>query len=347
MGKQAIIIVLAFVIIAGALFSLMGRKQFDATVEVADTHYSLLARQLANSRVQQAITLLAENLNHNIANPERRRNLDTGFPTVSATLQIDTDENFYIVRATATIEGISYESQVKLSFDTGDDGEQVPVPSGTPLVTLMSDRVNFKAMQPNFNSGNIGHSGNTLTGYSELCSDGTVLIGGHQIRLVNERNNVIQEPLIIYTTKNLFLHGTFLATPGTDVYIITTGRFVAGQANSGTAVPLVGAVIGSNINLIALGQHISCNDGACCPTNPNSLNSHTPHLSMLRTEHNNAKIRIRDIRFGTDRDITLADIRTSIPPDILERINEGGGNDPLSGDLGGIVSWQSRSTGRE
>ena len=347
MGKQTIIMVLAFIIIAGVLFSITGRKQFVASVEVADTHHSLQARQLANSRVKKAINILTENLNHNIANPDNRRNLDTGFPTVFATLQIDEDDEFYIIRATATIEGISYESEVKLCYVLGDDGLPVPVPNGTPLVTLAGNRINFKAMQPNFNSGNIGHAGNILRSSSDLDEEGTVLVGGHQIRLVNERNNVINEPLIIYTTKNLFLHGTFLANPDVDVYIITTGRFVAGQANSGTAVPLLGAVIGSNINLIALGQHIDCNDNRCCPTNPNSLNNHTPNLSMLRTEHNSAQIRIRDVTSGTDRNITLADIGTSIPPDILDQINPGNDNDALSGEVGGIISWQSRSTGRE
>jgi hypothetical protein len=311
MGKTTLILAITFVLIIGGILTLTNRRQGETLESVTELYHAQQARQEANSLAQEGITVLRQNIN------DERPDLTVGAPQgVTISHVVDDDDEFFVILATATVDGVTYETEAIYGYTSGTPSSFQPG-SLEQFFILRNDRIDFIDPHPNFNSANFNHSHNHLT-YSQLSEYSNVFFHNRPMRFAVATNVVIQGSFIIYSTADIYLHGTIRVAPGAELIIVSETAIVGGKkVDNNFTNPDSGAVIptGSNVKLYA-------------PT--------------LRSEANN------NIRIGAANGPALTTVShpnifsMNLPGHYSEMENPGGETEGTAEQLGTLRSWHSR-----
>ena len=243
MGKTTILMVLAFVMIVGSIFTVTARRQASAEQSSEDLHYSQLARQTANSLAQEAIAMIKQG----VENEVEPQNITGRPPAIVITYHEGDDERFTIV-TTATVNGLTYQTEVEVPFSAGMPDKYQP-PQNQQFFVLRNDRIDFITPQ-SFESSNFQHAHNSVTydkietGYSQM------FYHTQPMRFAVANGVVVNGNIIIFCEQDIYLNGTIRTAPGSSITFVSKTAIRGGKkVDGGMSTPDTGAVALPNNNI--------------------------------------------------------------------------------------------------
>ena len=245
MGNKVIILLVVFVIIIGSVFSLLVRRQLEAADSVTYLHQEHQAKQLANSYAQEGIVRLRDNA-------DKGKPYNHDIPSYISIGQID---EFYTVTAVATVDGVTYQTNVMLELIPGAPGRFEPA-SQEQFFLLTQNTIELIRPHPNFNSALFEHGHNIKNNlpFNRLSEYQNIIYNNRPMRFANTSGNTINTSLILYSTDDIYLHGTFETLPGVEVILISEKKIIGGKkADNNITNPEAGAVIGHGVRLYSKG----------------------------------------------------------------------------------------------
>jgi len=307
MGNQVVILVVVFVLITGSIFTFTNRKLRIASDTVVELHHSQQARQLANSYIQDGIVLLRDNVSN-------KRPYNQGIPPH---INVNHEDETYTVTATATVEGITFQSEVVLEAIPGLPGRFEPA-SQEQFFLLTQNTIELIRPHPNFNSALFEHNHNIRNNlpYNELSDYQNIIYNNQPMRFANTTGNLINTSIILYSTEDIYLHGTIETLPGVEVILISEKRLIGGKkADNNITTPEAGALIGPGVRLYSRGG--------------------------LSTE-GNGSLRVKEGAGSVNLTTNHPIYSNQIPSSLTDLINSSGTGAGNNATVGRYLSWQTK-----
>ena len=310
MGKAVLIVLVSFVLIIGVVYTVLKRNQVAASDSVIELYHNHQARRLANTFVKEGIALLRENVSNN-------RAYDHGVPPH---ININQEGEIYTVLAVATVDGITFQSEVVLESIPGTFSPGRFEPGlQEQFFLLTQDAIELIRPHPNFNSALFQHNHNIRNqlSYEVLSEHQNIIYNTRPMRFASTAGNVINTSIILYSTEDIFLHGTIEALPGVEVILISEKRILGGKsADNNITNPVSGALIGPGVRLYSRGGLGTEGDGS---------------------------LRVKDGSNNVNLTINHPIYSNQIPSSLTDLINSsGGGGSGSSNTVGRFLSWKNR-----
>ena len=244
MGKATIMMVLALVLVVGGITSVTVRRQTGTEESIGEQHYSQMARQTANSLAQEAIVMIKRG----VENEVEPQHITGRPPAIVITYHDDADDERFTIITTATVNGLTYQTEVEIPFSAGMPDKYQP-PQNQQFFVIRNDRLDFITPQ-SFESSNFQHAHNSITydrietGYSQM------FYHNQPMRFAVANNTVITGNIIIFCEQDIYLNGTFRTAPGSSItFVSKTGIRGGKKVDGGMSTPDTGAVVLPNNNI--------------------------------------------------------------------------------------------------